>query len=78
VNIGNPAEYTVLGLAELVLEVTGSSSELTFEPLPRDDPRQRCPDISLAERVLGWRPRVELREGLTRTYEWYRRVVEPS
>jgi dTDP-glucose 4,6-dehydratase len=78
VNIGNPAECTVLELAELVLEITASSSELTFEPLPRDDPRQRCPDISLAERVLGWRPRVELREGLTRTYDWYRRVVEPS
>jgi dTDP-glucose 4,6-dehydratase len=78
VNIGNPAECTVLDLARLVLEITASSSELTFEPLPRDDPRQRCPDISLAERVLGWRPRVELRDGLTRTYEWYRRVVEPS
>jgi dTDP-glucose 4,6-dehydratase len=75
-NLGNPAECTVLELAHVVLEVTGSSSELTFEPLPRDDPRQRCPDISLAERVLGWRPQIELEDGLTRTYDWYRRGVD--
>ncbi len=73
VNIGNPGEFTMLELAELVLEVTGSVSELVFEPLPTDDPKQRRPDISLAERVLGWHPRVDLREGLARTYDWYRR-----
>jgi dTDP-glucose 4,6-dehydratase len=74
VNVGNPDEFTMLELAELVLEVTGSESELVFEPLPADDPRQRRPDISLAERVLGWRPRVALREGLERTHDWYRRI----
>jgi dTDP-glucose 4,6-dehydratase len=73
-NIGNPDEFTMLELAELVLEVTGSTSDLVFEPLPDDDPRQRRPDIALAERVLDWHPRVALREGLARTHDWYRRV----
>jgi dTDP-glucose 4,6-dehydratase len=75
-NIGNPDEFTVLQLAELVLELTGSSSEIVFEPLPVDDPTRRRPDISLATRVLGWRPEVELREGLARTYDWFRRERE--
>ena len=70
-NIGNPNEYTIRQLAETVLEVTGSSSELTFEPLPVDDPTQRKPDISLAQRVLAWSPEVELVEGLTRTAEYF-------
>jgi nucleoside-diphosphate-sugar epimerase len=73
-NIGNPAEFTMLELAELVLELTGATSELVFEALPTDDPRQRRPDISLAQRVLDWHPHVELREGLARTYDWYRRL----
>ena len=73
-NIGNPTEFTMLELAELVLDVTSSASDLVFEPLPTDDPKQRRPDISLAERVLGWHPRVDLREGLARTYDWYRRL----
>jgi nucleoside-diphosphate-sugar epimerase len=55
-----------------VLELTGSSSELVHEALPVDDPTQRQPDITLAREVLGWEPQVQLREGLTRTYEWYR------
>jgi dTDP-glucose 4,6-dehydratase len=75
-NIGNPDEFTVLELAELVLELTGSSSEILFEPLPVDDPTRRRPDIALATRVLGWRPEVELREGLARTYDWFRRERE--
>ncbi len=74
-NIGNPDEFTILELAETVLEVTGSSVELVFEPLPVDDPQRRRPDISLAQRVLGWKPAVDLREGLTRTAEWYRSVA---
>jgi dTDP-glucose 4,6-dehydratase len=73
-NIGNPDEFTMLELAELVLELTGAASELVFEPLPADDPKQRRPDISLAQRVLGWHPRVDLREGLARTHDWYRRL----
>ncbi len=71
-NIGNPDEFSVLELAEIVREVTGSDSEIMFEPLPVDDPTQRQPDISLARRVLGWEPEIDLREALARTYEWYR------
>jgi dTDP-glucose 4,6-dehydratase len=73
VNIGNPDECTVLELAKTVLEVTGSSSEIEFHPLPVDDPTQRRPDITLARRVLGWEPTVGLREGLARTAEWFAR-----
>jgi dTDP-glucose 4,6-dehydratase len=72
-NIGNPDEYSLLQLAEAVLEVTGSSSSLVFEPLPVDDPKVRRPDIGLARRVLGWEPEVDLRQGLERTAEWFRR-----
>jgi len=75
VNIGNPAEYSVLELAEMVIEVTGSSSEIVFEPLPVDDPTQRQPDITLARTRLGWEPDVDLREGLARTADWFRRVI---
>ena len=78
VNIGNPDERTVLDLARLVLDVTGSSSEIVFEPLPIDDPTRRCPDITLARSALGWEPQVELREGLTRTMEWFRPRQAPT
>jgi len=71
-NIGNPEEHTVLEVAHLVLDITGSSSEIVFEPLPETDPERRCPDISLAKRELDWEPRVSLREGIERTLEWYR------
>ncbi len=74
VNIGNPEEFTILELAELVLELTGSRSKLIRQPLPIDDPMQRRPDISLAERRLGWRPAVSLREGLLITIEWFRSI----
>jgi len=73
VNIGNPNEFTIRELADLVIEVTGSASELVFEPLPVDDPTQRRPDITLARDVLGWEPVVQLREGLTRTAAWFAR-----
>ena len=73
VNIGNPDEFTVLELAEIVLEVTGSSSEIVFEPLPVDDPAQRRPDITLAREVLGWEPTVDVRTGVARTAEWFAR-----
>jgi len=69
VNIGNPREFTLLELAETVIEVTGSRSEIVFEQLPTDDPQVRQPDISLARELLGWEPTVELREGLQRTVE---------
>jgi dTDP-glucose 4,6-dehydratase len=76
VNIGNPNEFTVGELAEIILEVTGSSSEIVYEPLPVDDPTQRCPDITLAREILGWEPAVELREGLARTGAWLAQVAE--
>jgi dTDP-glucose 4,6-dehydratase len=69
VNIGNPNEFTLLELAKVVIEVTESKSEIVFEALPTDDPQVRQPDISLAREVLGWEPRVDLREGLKRTIE---------
>ncbi|MGP0030904.1 MAG: UDP-glucuronic acid decarboxylase family protein [Acidimicrobiales bacterium] len=70
VNIGNPDEHTVLELAQLVLEVTGSASTVAFEPLPTDDPTRRRPDITLARRELGWSPTVELRDGIARTVSY--------
>jgi dTDP-glucose 4,6-dehydratase len=69
VNIGNPDEFTLLELAEAVIEVTGSKSEIVFEALPTDDPQVRQPDITLARQILGWEPKVSLREGLKRTIE---------
>jgi len=72
VNIGNPDEFTVTELAELVLEITGSSSAICHESLPVDDPTQRRPDITLARAVLGWEPEIDLRDGLLRTAEWFR------
>ena len=71
VNIGNPAEFTVLELAEKVLALTGSSSELRFDPRPVDDPAQRRPDLTLARSVLGWEPEIALDEGLARTARWF-------
>jgi dTDP-glucose 4,6-dehydratase len=73
VNIGNPnTEQTILQLAELAIEVTGSSSEIVFEPLPVDDPTQRKPDITKARELLGWEPRIGLREGLEKTAAYFR------
>jgi len=73
VNLGNAAEITVRELAEAVIERTGSSSQLIFEPLPADDPRQRRPELSRAEESLGWAPSTDLAEGLTRTIDYFRR-----
>ena len=75
VNIGNPNEFTILELAEIVLDVVDTSSELVFEPLPQDDPTQRCPDITRARTLLGWEPAVQLREGVKRTVEHFALVV---
>jgi dTDP-glucose 4,6-dehydratase len=72
VNIGNPEEYTVLELAEVIRELTGSTSEIVFEPRPVDDPSVRRPDITRARELLGWEPKVAVREGLERTIEWFR------
>jgi UDP-glucuronate decarboxylase len=75
VNIGNPAEFTVLQLAQLVLRLTGSSSSLQFRELPSDDPKQRQPDIELARTRLAWQPQVSLEEGLRRTIDYFAGVV---
>ena len=71
VNTGNPGEFTILQLAETVIELTGSKSELIFKPLPQDDPRQRQPDITLAKEKLGWEPKISLREGLIPTITYF-------
>ena len=75
-NIGNPVEYTVREVADLILELSASASELVYEPLPQDDPKQRCPDISRAREALGWEPRVPAEEGLSRTIEWFAERAE--
>jgi dTDP-glucose 4,6-dehydratase len=75
VNVGNPDEFTIQELAELVIEVTGSSSEIVHEPLPQDDPAQRRPDITKATELFGWAPEVKLREGLERTAAWFREAL---
>jgi len=71
INLGNPSEFTMLGLAELTIDLVGSRSQIEFCPLPADDPRQRQPDISLARDILHWEPRVALREGLTQTIRYF-------
>jgi len=75
VNIGNPEEFTIGGLAEQVIFITGSTSTVIHENLPRDDPRQRRPDISLAKSLLGWEPKIRLDEGLKKTIDYFRGVV---
>jgi len=75
INLGNPVEFTIRRLAELVIELTGSSSKIVCQPLPQDDPKQRCPDISLAKSVLGWQPQVQLREGLKRTIDYFDQLL---
>ncbi len=74
INLGNPAEYTIKQLAELVIEITGSRSQMVYRPLPADDPTRRQPDITLAKKHLNWEPVVPLRVGLEKTIEWFRTV----
>ncbi|MEO1188930.1 MAG: UDP-glucuronic acid decarboxylase family protein [Pseudomonadota bacterium] len=76
VNLGNPGEFTIRELAENVIELTGSKSKLIHMPLPKDDPRQRQPDIAKAKRDLDWEPKVPLREGLERTIDYFRRFTD--
>jgi UDP-glucuronate decarboxylase len=75
INLGNPTEFTMLELAERVVELTGSSSKIVFEPLPQDDPRQRQPDITRAKETLGWTPSIPLAEGLERTVDYFRHTM---
>jgi dTDP-glucose 4,6-dehydratase len=75
VNIGNPHEITILEFAERIRALVGSDAPIIFKPLPQDDPRQRCPDISKARRILQWEPRVNLDQGLRVTLDYFRRQV---
>lgn len=75
INIGNPAEFTIRSLAELVVELTGSKSRIEFRPLPSDDPRQRQPDITLARETLGWEPRTALKDGLLKTIAYFEQAL---
>jgi len=75
VNVGNPGEFTMIELAEMVIRLTGSKSKIIFEPLPSDDPMQRKPDITLAKKVLGWEPKIDLEEGLGRTIDFFKTIV---
>ncbi|MBI3645546.1 MAG: SDR family oxidoreductase [Acidobacteriales bacterium] len=76
VNIGNPTEFTILECAKKVIAVTGSASKIQLEPLPQDDPKQRCPDISKARRLLSWEPKVDLESGLKLSLEYFRKAVQ--
>lgn len=75
INLGNPNEFTMLELAENIMNLVGSNSKIVFQPLPQDDPRQRQPDISVARDVLGWSPSVQLREGLERTIHYFKNEI---
>jgi len=75
VNIGNPSEFTILECAKRVLAVTGSNSGIRYEPLPQDDPKQRCPDISKAKSLLGWEPKIDLETGLRLSLDYFRKAV---
>jgi dTDP-glucose 4,6-dehydratase len=76
VNLGNPEEFSVGEFAQLVLQITGSGSQVEYRPLPADDPGRRCPVITHAQRVLGWRPLIPTIEGLSSTVQWFRSVPE--
>ena len=78
VNLGNSDEVSILELAEKVIELTNSKSQIVYAPLPEDDPQQRRPLIELAEIELGWQPSIKLNEGLTRTIDYFRKIVEPQ
>jgi dTDP-glucose 4,6-dehydratase len=75
INIGNPAEMTIRQIAETIIEMTGSTSRIIYQPLPEDDPKVRRPDITRARTLLGWEPKVDLREGLTKTIDYFRTKV---
>jgi UDP-glucuronate decarboxylase len=75
INLGNPNEFTILELAKIVIEITNSKSEILNNPLPLDDPKQRCPDISLAKSTLNWKPTIELREGIEKTAIYFKQII---
>lgn len=75
VNLGNPGEFTIRQLAETVIDMTGTKSEMVLKPLPEDDPMQRCPDITLAKTTLDWEPSIQLREGLGKTIDYFKKLI---
>jgi UDP-glucuronate decarboxylase len=75
INLGNPKEFTVLELAKLVIEITGSNSEIVYKSLPQDDPTQRRPDISKAKELLAWEPKIRLKEGVEKTMSYFKSVI---
>jgi dTDP-glucose 4,6-dehydratase len=75
VNIGNPAEITLLEFAEEIIKLTGTKQKIVFQPLPKDDPKQRKPDITKAKALLGWEPKVDRAEGLKITYEYFKQAL---
>jgi UDP-glucuronate decarboxylase len=75
INLGNPNKFTILELAKVVIEITNSKSEIVNNPLPLDDPKQRCPDISLAKSTLNWKPTIELREGIEKTASYFKQII---
>ena len=75
INLGNPNEFTILELAKVVIEITNSKSEIVNNPLPLDDPKQRCPDISLAKSTLNWKPTIEIREGIEKTASYFKQII---
>jgi len=75
INIGNPGEYTIIELAEKIIQLTRSKSKIIFCPLPQDDPMQRCPDIGMAKKLLNWKPKVQLEEGLLKTIEYFKSIT---
>jgi UDP-glucuronate decarboxylase len=75
INLGNPNEFTILELAKVIIEITKSKSEIVNNPLPLDDPKQRCPDISLAKSTLNWKPTIELREGIEKTAAYFKQII---
>jgi len=75
INLGNPNEFTILELAKVVIEIAKSKSEIVNNPLPLDDPKQRCPDISLAKSTLNWKPTIELKEGIEKTAAYFKQII---
>jgi dTDP-glucose 4,6-dehydratase len=75
VNIGNPNEFTILECARMVLQVTGSKSQIRYQPLPQDDPKQRCPDITKARTLLGWEPKIDLETGLRQSFDYFKKAL---
>ena len=75
INIGNPGEFTMLELADKIIDITGSNSQIVFKELPDDDPKKRKPDIRLAKEIIEWEPKVDLDEGLVQTINYFKKVL---